>query len=42
MDCMLMVKVGEELMVVETVVDDTVDALQGGWYQLMAAVAQIG
>ncbi len=38
---MLLAEVGEVLMVVETVGDDTVDALQVGWYQVVAARAQI-
>ncbi len=34
-----LVKLGEVLILVETVVDDTVDALQVGWYQVMATKA---
>ena len=37
----LMAKVGEVLMLVETGVDDTVDAVQVGWYRVVAAGAQI-
>ncbi len=34
-------KVGEVLSVMEKIDDDTIDAVQGGWYQVMAVRAQI-